>query len=225
MITGVAEPVLRTLAELDPPVLAAAAGGMAALEATALLGLVLPGDLVVLLAATTAATTGGRHLALVLLAAAVGTWLGELGGYAIGRAAGERLRTGRLGRRVGDRHWATAERYLHGRGARALVPARFVAVVHAVAPLVAGTVRMPARRFALWSGVGAAVWACCYTAAGAAAGQAYRQYGDLGLVTSAGVLAATAAALAVRRRRRLTRRPARPPRSALPPPARRAGRR
>jgi membrane-associated protein len=205
------EPIMRALAGLDPALLVAATVGLTALEATALLGLVIPGDLVVLLAAGSAATiaanghagpfgTAGR-LALVLIAAAVGTWLGELAGYAIGRGAGLRLRGSRPGRWLGEARWVRAERYLAGRGARALVPVRFVSVLHAVAPIVAGTVRMPARRFAFWSALGAVIWAATYTAVGAGAGAAYRQYGDLGLCSSVAVIAATGVVLGLRRRR------------------------
>jgi len=48
-----------------------------------------------------------------------------------------------------------------------------------------GTVRMPFSRFAFWSGTGAVVWATAYTSVGVAVGTAYRQFGHLGLATSA----------------------------------------
>jgi membrane-associated protein len=167
------------------------------LETTALIGLVIPGDFAVLLAGSTAATPG--RFALVLIAASTGTYLGELGGYAIGRAAGPRLRGSRF---IGEQRWAKAEAYLSGKGARVLVPARFVSVIHAVAPIVAGTVRMPFRRFAFWSGIGAVVWATVYTSIGAAAGTAYRHFGHLGLIISAILITSAAIVMAVRSRAR-----------------------
>jgi membrane-associated protein len=167
------------------------------LETTALIGLMIPGDLAVLLAGSTASTPG--RFAGIFVAAGVGTYLGELGGYAIGRAAGPKLRRSRF---IGERRWARAEAYLAGKGARVLVPVRFVSVVHAVVPIVAGTVRMPFKRFAFWAGIGAIVWAAVYTSVGAAAGTAYREFGHLGLATSAVLIAAAAITLALRSRAR-----------------------
>lgn len=126
-------------------------------------------------------------------------YLGGLGGYAIGRAAGPRLRRSRL---IKEHRWAQAEAYLNGKGARVLVPARFVSVVHAVAPIVAGTVRMPFQRLAFWAGLGAVVWAAVYTGVGVVAGTAYRHFGHLGLAISAALITAGAIVMAVRSRAR-----------------------
>ncbi|MGH2603145.1 MAG: DedA family protein, partial [Dehalococcoidia bacterium] len=184
---SIVDTILNWLAGVDPTTLGLLTAGFTALETTALIGLVVPGDLVVLLAGSTAATP--QRIMLILLAAALGTYVGELCGYGLGRLAGPRLRYSRLGRMLGERRWQRAESYLAGRGAPVLVPARFVSVVHAVAPVVAGTVRMPVRKFAFWSAVGAVVWATTYTAVGAAAGSAYRTYGHLGLALSVGLMA------------------------------------
>lgn len=188
---------IELLAAMDHTHLMLITMALTMLETTALIGLVIPGDLAVLLAGSTVASPG--RFALVLLAASTGTYLGELGGYAIGRAAGPKLRKSRF---IGEHRWAKAEAYLRGKGAKVLVPARFVSVVHAVAPIVAGTVRMPFKRFAFWSGVGAVVWATVYTSVGAAAGTAYRQYGHLGLAISAVLTAAAVVVMAVRSRAR-----------------------
>ncbi|WP_460808460.1 DedA family protein [Micromonospora zhanjiangensis] len=159
--------------------------------------------MVVLLAGSTAHTPA--RFALVAAASTVGTFTGELAGYTIGRTLGSRLRTGRIGRLIGPDRWDRAEAYLSGTGGRVLVPIRFVSMLHAVAPIVAGSVRMPLRRFAGWAGLGAAVWALVYVAVGAAAGTAYRQYGHLGLGLSVLVLAGAAVLLGVRSRLRARR--------------------
>jgi membrane-associated protein len=111
--------------------------------------------------------------------------------------------------------------YLAGRGGAVLVPIRFVSVLHAVAPVVAGTVRMPLVRFVAWSGLGALAWGATYTAVGTAAGAAYQRYGHLGLVTSVAVLGAVAALPAIRRvrRRRPAPRPAHRPTAPAPAPS------
>jgi membrane-associated protein len=121
----------------------------------------------VLLAGTTA-TAPARFLALVGVAVA-GSLAGESVGYLLGRRFGDRLRTSRLGRRLGAGNWAKAEQFLNGRGGRAVFAARFVAVVHALLPVVAGAVRMPYRRFAGWAAAGSLAWSVLYVGAGAAA--------------------------------------------------------
>jgi membrane-associated protein len=194
--------LLTSLGGLDPLWLFVLTAVFTALETIVGVGLLVPGDLVVALAGSTVDSPG--RFALVLLSATVGTLSGELLGYAMGRAAGGRIRASRFGRWVGEARWVRAERYLVGRGARILVPIRFVAVVHAVTPVVAGTVRMPFRRFVTWASLGAVVWAACYTAIGTAVGTSYREHGHIGLITSVTVLGVVGAALAVRpgRRRR-----------------------
>jgi membrane-associated protein len=189
--------VLDVLSGLDPLLLALAVAGFTALETTALIGLVVPGDAAVLLAGST--VDSPARFVMVLAAAALGTYAGELAGYGIGRAAGPRLRHSRFGRRLGEHRWARAEAYLAGRGASVLVPVRFVSVAHAVAPLLCGTVRMPLRRFALWTGIGSVLWATVYTSLGTAAGAAYREYRELGLLTTVGVIVVSLLVVLVRR--------------------------
>jgi membrane-associated protein len=189
--------VLDVLAGLDPWLLVLATAGFTALETTALVGLVVPGDAAVLLAGST--VDSPTRFGLVLGAAAGGTYTGELVGYGIGRSVGPRLRYSRFGRLLGEHRWARAEEYLSGRGASVLIPVRFVSVAHAVAPVLCGTVRMPLRRFALWAGVGAVLWATVYTSVGTAAGAAYREYRELGLLTTVGVIVITMAVVFGRR--------------------------
>jgi membrane-associated protein len=87
---------------------------------------------------------------------------------------------------------------LRGRGGRAVAAARFVAVVHALVPVLAGTVGMPYRWLVGWGAVGAAAWSLLYVAIGAVAGASWRHYGDqmglAGLAMLGAVLAAVRAA-------------------------------
>lgn len=189
--------VLDTLAGLDPLLLVLATAAFTALETTALIGLVVPGDAAVLLAGST--VDSPARFGMVLAAAAGGTWVGELVGYGIGRSVGPKLRYSRFGRLLGEHRWARAEAYLSGRGASVLVPVRFVSVAHAVAPVLCGTVKMPLRRFAFWTAVGAVLWATVYTSIGTAAGAAYREYRELGLLTTVAIILISAAVILVRR--------------------------
>jgi membrane-associated protein len=193
MTTHLLDPVQAAvdwLFTLDPVLVYAVTGLFTALETTAFIGLVVPGDAVALLAGST--VTNGLAYAAVIVAATLGSLAGETGGYLLGRLVGPRLRHSRLGRRLGEERWSRAQSYLNGDGARALVAVRFVAVLHAVVPLVAGTVRMPYRRFAGWSALGALAWSTLFTTVGMLAGSAYRQYDRVGLVVTGTVLAAFA---------------------------------
>lgn len=142
-----------------------------ALDCSLLVGLLVPADAVVLVAAGLLPTWGDR-IALTV-AVVVGSLAGELLGYLLGRAAGSRIRRGWAGRKLGQERWRKAETYLDGRGARSLVVVRFIAVVHSLAPIVAGSVGMPLRRFLAWSTVGSTVWAVTFVSIGATAGAAF----------------------------------------------------
>jgi membrane-associated protein len=179
---------------------------------------VVPGDSVVLLAGTTA-TTPHRFAALVAVTV-LGSLTGESVGYLLGRRYGTRLRTSRLGRRLGEHRWTAAEAFLAGRGGRAVAAARFVAMVHALVPVLAGTVGMSYRRLVGWGALGAVAWSVLYAGIGAAAGASWRQYGDRVGLAGLVVLGVTLAILlAVRAARRG---PGRPYRRVGPRPSTRS---
>lgn len=164
--------LLAALAGLPLWALAGAVALVMALEASLLTGVVVPGDLVVLFAASTATTP--TRFAVLWAAVAAGSVLGETVGYGIGRAFGERVQASRVGRWLGPQRWARAADFLERRGARAVFAGRFLAAVHAVLPIVAGTVRMSYRRFLAACVVGALTWSALYMTIGALAGASYR---------------------------------------------------
>jgi membrane-associated protein len=164
--------LLAALAGLPLWALAGAVAVVMALEASLLTGVVVPGDLVVLFAASTA-TTPTRFVVL-WAAVATGSVVGETVGYGIGHRFGERVQASRVGRWLGQERWARAAEFLQRRGARAVFAGRFLAAVHAVLPIVAGTVRMGYRRFVVAAVVGALVWSALYMTIGALAGASYR---------------------------------------------------
>jgi membrane-associated protein len=196
--------VLDALATLPGPVLLAAVCLAAALETAVLAGLILPGELVVLLGASVAAA-GAAAPPLVVVAATTGAVAGDGVGFALGRRLGPRLRTGRIGRLVGERRWQSAEDFLARSGGRAVVAARFVGLVRPLAPPLAGLSGLPYRRFAPASAFGALLWSILLVALGTAAGSSARAVGDaLGRI-GWGVVALgvpVAIVVAMRRRRR-----------------------
>ncbi|CAM4107567.1 DedA family protein [Kibdelosporangium persicum] len=138
---------------------------LAFLETSVVVGVVLPGEVLV------GACIGVLHVAWSPLAGAVaaaGCLAGQLGGYALGRWSGPAIKHGWVGRKAGPKRWAQAERLVGESGGWLLVTARFVSVAHTLAPVLAGALRMPLRKFTLFAGVSAVVWAALWTAVGAA---------------------------------------------------------
>jgi membrane-associated protein len=194
--------VLDALATLPGPLLLAVVCAAALLETAVLAGLVLPGELVVLLGASIAAG-GATAPPLVVLAAASGAVAGDSVGFALGRRLGPRLRTGRLGRLVGERRWQGAEAFLARSGGRAVVAARFVGLVRPLAPPLAGLSGLPYRRFAPASALGAILWSILLVALGTAAGSSARAVADdLGRIGWGVVAIGVPVALVVASRRR-----------------------
>jgi membrane-associated protein len=179
---------LDALAGLDPLVVGVATCLFLAVETSAFIGLVVPGDTVALVAGST--VTAPVEFATLVGLAVLGSLLGESGGYLIGRRFGARVRYGRTGRWIGERRWERAERFLNGgAGGWALVSARYVPIVHALVPVLAGTLRMPYRRFIAWEAGGALIWSLTYLGIGAIVGAALREHGHrLGYVGSAVIL-------------------------------------
>jgi membrane-associated protein len=153
-----------------------------AAETTFLLGLLVPGESVVMLAGSL--PDGPAGIALAVLVGTAGALTGQVCGYAVGRVFGARLRNTRLGRRIGAERFDRAEAYLRDRGAPALVAVRFVAVIHAVVPIVAGVARMPFGRFLLWSALGTTLWVGAFAALGVVTADADSS-GGLGIVLTA----------------------------------------
>ncbi len=126
---------------------------------TALLpGIVLP-TLSTLLLMGFLSERGTLNLWLAFGIAIAAALLGDQLAYLEGRYWGSRLKTSRLGRRIGPERWGRAEAAIARYGVPAVVAGRCLAGVRTLVPRVAGSAAMPYRRFALGS-VGAAVfWA------------------------------------------------------------------
>lgn len=137
-------------------------------ETGLLVGFFLPGDSLLFTAGLLAASGGAAHLPLgwVLVTASLGAIIGAQIGYWIGRSLGARLlaRTKRPGlRRGADKAAHFVIRY---GPAKAIVLARFVPVVRTVMNPIAGTLKIPARTFAVWQVIGGLGWSIGVTLAG-----------------------------------------------------------
>jgi membrane-associated protein len=140
--------------------------GLAFLETGAFVGLVVPGETAIVLGGVVAAQ-GEVHLALMLLIVWLAAALGDLTSFAIGQRLGRPF----LARR-GPRFGMTAERqervetFFDRHGPKAIVIGRFIGIVRAIGPFLAGSSGMRVRSFLPWSLLGTAAWGAVFTLAG-----------------------------------------------------------
>jgi membrane protein DedA with SNARE-associated domain/membrane-associated phospholipid phosphatase len=145
-----------------------------ALEASAFLGVVVPGEIAVLLGGVLA-VEHRAPLPAVLAAAVAGAIIGDSVGYVVGRRWGRRLLDSSVGRLVPDQHLDRAERYLAERGGPAVFFGRFTAALRALIPGLAGMAGLHYRTFALYNAVGGAIWASGFVLLGYVAGTGWRR--------------------------------------------------
>jgi membrane protein DedA with SNARE-associated domain len=141
-------------------------GGLAFLETGAFVGLIAPGETAVVLGGVVAAhgeVDLGLMLGLVWVAAAAG----DLASFWLGRRLGRRFLVAH-GPRIG----VTAPRlhrvdeFFDRHGAKAILVGRFVGIIRAVAPFLAGASGMRVRNFLPWSLLGTGLWATTFTLVG-----------------------------------------------------------
>ena len=157
-----------------PPVWRVLVTGVAVLlETSILVGLVVPGDTIVLVSST-GVTTLAAYL-FTVLAVVLGALAGESIGFSLGRLFGPRLRSSWLGRQVGEKRWAKADRFVQRRGGIAVFISRFLPVFHSVIPLSAGTTAMRYRSFMIWTIPACIIWAFLYVSIGSGAAGTYRE--------------------------------------------------
>jgi membrane protein DedA with SNARE-associated domain len=182
-------------------------GALAFLETGAFVGLVAPGETAVVLGGVVAAQ-GDVSLPVMLLLVWLAAAAGDLASFILGRRLGRRFLVAhgpRLG--VTAPRLARVDGFFERHGAKAILVGRFVGIVRAVAPFLAGSSGMRLRAFLPWSLLGTAAWAATFTLVGYvfhasfSAAADYVAHGAFGLA----VLAAVALAW---RQHRLQRSPA-----------------
>jgi membrane-associated protein len=184
------------LAALPPLLILLTAALLPALEASALIGLVIPGETAVFVAGVTV-RTGHLPLWAVIAAAAVGAVAGDQVGYQLGRRWGPRM-LDRLPHRL-RRHRSIdhALALIARRGGWAVLIGRWTALMRALMPGLAGSVGLPRNTFTVYTLVGGLVWAAVVASVGYGAGAAYRQVGhSMGQVSQMALAALAVGGLA-----------------------------
>jgi membrane protein DedA with SNARE-associated domain/membrane-associated phospholipid phosphatase len=141
-------------------------GAMAFLETGAFVGLIAPGEFTVIVGGVIA---GQGTIELVPLLALV--WAcciaGDTTSFFVGRRLGRSFLE-RHGPRVKITHERLdqVEGYFHRHGGKTILIGRFIGLVRAVAPFIAGSSGMRYRRFIPYSVLGTGLWAAAYTLLG-----------------------------------------------------------
>jgi membrane protein DedA with SNARE-associated domain/membrane-associated phospholipid phosphatase len=145
-----------------------------ALESSAFIGLIFPGEIAVILGGVLA-FDHRVNLVAVMAAAILGAIVGDTVGYAVGRRWGNRLLEGPLSRLVRAEHAERAKQYLAKRGGRAVFLGRFTAALRVMVPGLAGMSGVSYGRFAVSNVLGGSVWAVTFVLLGYAAGASWRK--------------------------------------------------
>jgi membrane protein DedA with SNARE-associated domain len=180
-------------------------GVLAFLETGAFVGLIAPGETTVIVGGVVA---GQGEISLSVLITI--TWAcavaGDLASYTAGRKLGRAwlLRHGERVR-ITEERLEQVERFFERRGGITILVGRFIGFVRALAPFIAGTTRMPLRRFLPYDVLGAGAWAATFATLGYAFWQSFDRlttYVSRGLFAFATVVAVAAALVALVQLRR-----------------------
>jgi membrane-associated protein len=167
---------------------------LAFLETGAFIGLIAPGETALVLGGVVAAQ-GRVALGAMLVVAWVAGAGGDLASFTLGGRLGRRFVV-RRGPRVGltAPRLERVERFFDRHGPKAILAGRFIGIVRAVLPFLAGASRMRLRAFLPWSLVGTAAWSATFVLVGYAFSSSFDA--AAGAVTH-GALAVAVAASAV----------------------------
>jgi membrane-associated protein len=175
---------------------------LAFLETGAFVGLLVPGETAVVVGGVVAERGDVTLPGLIAL-----VWLGAVGGDLVSFVLGRRLGRPFLDShgprlRIRPEHVERVERFFGRYGGRAVLIGRFVGILRALTPFVAGASRLPLRRFLPYSVVGALAWAATFTVVGYVFASSFESAGEAATRIALGgaVLVATALLLAARLR-------------------------
>ena len=186
--------------------------GLAFLETGAFVGLIAPGETAVVLGGVVAAQ-GEISLVAILLTAWAASLAGDVASFALGRRLGRpflhrhgprmKLSSARIERVEGfyDRH-----------GGKAILVGRFVGIIRAVSPFIAGASGLRMRAFLPYSVIGTAAWASAFTLAGYLFHRSFEQ--AAGFLSRGALVLAVLAAIGVLTAHQLGRRRTRASRPA-----------
>lgn len=168
--------LLDTVQSVDPVLRTVLAGVAMMLETSILIGLIVPGDTIAIVAAAGVGSVWeGVILGVVLV---VGALIGESIGFWLGVWLGPHIRHSWIGRKIGEKHWVRAERYLERRGGIAIFLSRFLPVLHSLVPLTVGMSGYAYRRFLAWTVPACIIWSGVYVSVTSLAAGSFRELSE-----------------------------------------------
>jgi membrane-associated protein len=181
-----------------------------ALEASAFVGFVFPGEIAVIIGGVLA-FEHRFSLTAAIVAACAGAVLGDAVGYAVGHRYGERMLTKLPDRIVKAHHIDKAKDTLQRLGGKAVFVGRFTTALRVMIPGLAGMAKLPYRTFFFYNITGGVIWATGYVLVGYYAGSGWRHVekrlsqGGLALLGLIVLVGATVVITRMIRRRRAAR--------------------
>jgi undecaprenyl-diphosphatase len=141
-------------------------GVFAFAETGAFVGLVVPGETVMLLGGAVAGQ-GAIDIYLLIAIAWFSAWLGDTTSFFLGRRLGRDFVL-RHGPRVGISHerFEKVEDYFSRHGGKTIFVGRFISLIRAFAPFIAGSSGMSYRAFVPFSILGTGLWASAHIMVG-----------------------------------------------------------
>ena len=137
-------------------------GVLAFLETGAFIGLIAPGETAMMLGGVVAGQGEINVITLIGVAWAAAV-AGDCASYALGRRLGREFLVKHGARvQIGPERLAQVETFFDKHGGKAIFIGRFVGIIRAVAPFLAGSGRMPFRRFIPYDVLGAGLWATTF---------------------------------------------------------------
>ena len=119
----------------------------------------IPGEVTLVLAGV-AAGAGNLNLPVMVVVACGAALAGDAFGFFLGDRFGHRLKTSRLGRRLGEDSWHKAEDLIRRRRGLVVLFGRWIGFLRAIMPAAAGMSNMNYKKeFLPWDAAGAISWA------------------------------------------------------------------
>lgn len=145
-----------------------------ALEASAFVGFIVPGEIGVILGGVLA----NQHklpLWAALVAGISGAIIGDSIGYEIGKRYGNAILRKLPNRILKQEHLDRAEESVRRNGGKAVFVGRFTAALRVLVPGFSGMSHIPYGKFLAWNAAGGALWAGTFVVLGYLAGSQYQR--------------------------------------------------
>ena len=178
---------------LPPWVALLAVFALPALESSAFIGFIFPGEIALILGGVMAYE--GRISPVAVLAAGIaGAIVGDSVGYGVGRRFGRRVLDGTLGWFVKSSHLDRAELYLAERGGQAVFFGRFTAALRVMIPGLAGMSGLRYKTFLTYNVASGIIWGTLSVMLGYLGGSSWRHVEQIASHVGLAVLATVAIA-------------------------------